>query len=212
MDQCGISIGPPFVTSVAAFSMCNKMGVFHSVFIFCLTYFLSGTDAGLTSMSESFENVNIFHRLQICSENAPKPVGPYSQAIQFGRTVYVSAVLGMDKDTMKLVPGGAEAEVKQALENLSAILDEANTHFSNVVKTTVYLHDMNDFLAVNKQYKEYFRHPYPARTTLEVSKLPLGAKVAIEAIVGLGDSWSVTHASTTDATGTTEGSLEEIHM
>uniref|UniRef100_A0A1B6HZ76 Uncharacterized protein n=2 Tax=Proconiini TaxID=565685 RepID=A0A1B6HZ76_9HEMI len=192
--------------------MCNKLYVFYSGFILFSTHFVSEINAGVTSVSESFENVDIFHRLQIYSENAPKPVGPYSQAIQFGRTVYVSAVLGMDKDTMKLVPGGAEAEAKQALENLSAILDQANTHFSNVVKTTVYLHDMNDFLAVNKQYKEYFRHPYPARTTLEVSKLPLGAKVAIEAIVGLGDSWSVAHASTTDATGTTEKSLEEIHM
>ncbi|XP_054287789.1 2-iminobutanoate/2-iminopropanoate deaminase-like [Macrosteles quadrilineatus] len=169
-------------------------------------------EARSSSASDSFETADIFHRLQIYTENAPKPVGPYSQAIQFGRTVYVSAVLGLDKETKKIVPGGAEAEAKQALDNLSAILDEANTHFANVLKTTVYLHDMNDFLAVNRMYKEYFRHPYPARTTLEVSKLPLGAKVAIEAIVGLTDSWSVKHATTTDATGATEKSLEEIHM
>ncbi|KAK9502726.1 hypothetical protein O3M35_011440 [Rhynocoris fuscipes] len=118
----------------------------------------------------------------ISSANAPKPVGPYSQAVQAGETLYVSGCLGLDKDSMKLVPGGAASETKKAIENLQEILKAGNSSLNNVVKTTVFLDDMNDFNSVNEVYKSFFKEPYPARSCFQVAKLPLGAKVEIEVV------------------------------
>ncbi|XP_066992196.2 rutC family protein UK114 isoform X4 [Anabrus simplex] len=127
----------------------------------------------------------------ICTASAPKPVGPYNQAVRVDNTVYVSGVLGLNKDTMKLVDGGALEEAKQALINLGKILEAADSSYGNVVKTTIFLDDINDFAPINELYKEYFKPPFPARSTFQVGKLPMGAKVEIEVIALSGEVQTV---------------------
>ncbi|KAF6203175.1 hypothetical protein GE061_003592 [Apolygus lucorum] len=126
-------------------------------------------------------------RRVIKTPNAPAPVGPYNQAVQAGDTLYVSGCLGLDKTTLKLVSGGAAKEAEKALENLEAVLSAADTSIENVVKTTVFLDDMNDFAAVNEVYKKYFKDPFPARSCFQVGKLPLGAKVEVEVVAVVGN-------------------------
>uniref|UniRef100_A0A1B6JU46 Uncharacterized protein n=1 Tax=Homalodisca liturata TaxID=320908 RepID=A0A1B6JU46_9HEMI len=121
-------------------------------------------------------------RKVIFASKGPKPVGPYSQAVQAGQTVYVSGVLGLNCETMKLVEGGAVKEAEQALQNLGHILTAADSDYSKVVKNTVFLDNIEDFAAVNEVYKKYFKEPFPARSCFQVAKLPLGAKVEIETI------------------------------
>ncbi|GJQ82736.1 hypothetical protein Trydic_g19745 [Trypoxylus dichotomus] len=120
----------------------------------------------------------------ISTPNAPRAVGPYNQAIVFGDTVYVSGCLGLNKDTMKLVEGGAVAEAKQALISLGHILEAAGSSYANVLKTTIYLDNIADFHAINEVYKEFFHQHYPARSCFQVGKLPVGAKFEIDAIAG----------------------------
>ncbi|KAF5273293.1 hypothetical protein FQR65_LT04715 [Abscondita terminalis] len=126
-------------------------------------------------------------RKLVTTENAPKPVAPYSQAVIWDRTLYVSGVLGLDKDTMKMVAGGAVAEARQALINLGNVLAAGDSGYDKVIKTTILLQDITDFAAVNEVYKEFFPIDYPARTAYEVANLPLNAKVEIEVIAGTGD-------------------------
>jgi len=128
-----------------------------------------------------------FIRKIISTASAPKPVGPYSQAVQVGKTVYVSGVLGLDKDSMQLAPGGAVEQAKLALKNLGEVLKAADSSYDRVVKATVFLEDMNDFKDVNEVYATYFKEPYPARSAYQVAKLPLGAKIEIEVIAVSGD-------------------------
>ncbi|XP_077547072.1 2-iminobutanoate/2-iminopropanoate deaminase-like isoform X2 [Haemaphysalis longicornis] len=118
----------------------------------------------------------------ICTEAAPKAIGPYSQAIRAGNTMYVSGQLGMDPNTGKLVPGGIAAETRQALTNLSKILEAGRMSLKCVAKCTVYLGDMKDFQDMNKVYSEFFTENQPARAAFQVAKLPLSAAVEIEAI------------------------------
>ncbi|XP_017786712.1 PREDICTED: ribonuclease UK114 [Nicrophorus vespilloides] len=128
----------------------------------------------------------------ISTAKAPKPVAPYNQAVVVDRMVYVSGVLGMDKDTNKLVKGGAAEEAKQGLKNLGHILEAAGSSYANVVKSTIFLNDINDFPAVNDVYKEFFTKDFPARSTYQVGKLPLGATVEIEVIACTGEVETVT--------------------
>ncbi|XP_039286989.1 2-iminobutanoate/2-iminopropanoate deaminase isoform X2 [Nilaparvata lugens] len=121
----------------------------------------------------------------ITAAKAPKPVGPYNQAVQVGNTIYVSGVLGIDVNTSKLVAGGAPAEANQALKNLGEILAAADSSYKNVVKTTIFLADIGDFSAVNETYKQC--DPYPARSTFQVGKLPMEARVEIEVIAVSGE-------------------------
>jgi 2-iminobutanoate/2-iminopropanoate deaminase len=118
----------------------------------------------------------------IHSENAPKAVGPYSQAIQAGQMVFVSGQIPLDPTTGKRVEGGIEAETKQCLLNAQAILAQADLTFNDVVKTTVLLDDMGDFAAMNEVYASFFVEHKPARAAFEVAKLPLGVMVEIEMI------------------------------
>ncbi|CAH1398626.1 unnamed protein product [Nezara viridula] len=129
----------------------------------------------------------------ITTPNAPKPVGPYSQAVQVGQTLYVSGCLGLDKDSMKLILGGAAAETELALKNLENILLAADSSLSKVIKSTVFLDDINDFGAVNEVYKKYFKEPFPARSCFQVGKLPLGAKVEIEVVAISGPLETISH-------------------
>ncbi|MEK4848445.1 RidA family protein [Paenibacillus sp. FSL H7-0756] len=118
---------------------------------------------------------------QVATNKAPGAIGPYSQAIVAGNWVYTSGQLGMDPQTAEL-PVSVQEQARQSLNNVKAILEEAGASMDQVVKTTVYLKDMNDFAAVNEVYSTFFTEPYPARSAVEVARLPKDALVEIEAV------------------------------
>ena len=118
----------------------------------------------------------------IATQNAPAAIGPYSQAIEANETVYVSGQLGIDPSTGSFAEGGAVAQARQSLTNISNILKEAGMSMKNVVKVTVLLADINDFAAVNEIYKDFFEAPFPARSAFAVAALPKRGKIEIEAI------------------------------
>nr|XP_012774016.1 2-iminobutanoate/2-iminopropanoate deaminase isoform X1 [Maylandia zebra] len=122
----------------------------------------------------------------IYTPKAPVRQGIYSQAVIVDRTMYISGQLGMDVASGKLVDGGVQAQAKQALINIGEILKAAGCHYSNVVKTTVLLADINDFNNVNEVYKTFFSSNFPARAAYQVAALPRGGLVEIEAIAVLG--------------------------
>ena len=123
----------------------------------------------------------------VVSPKAPKAIGPYSQAVKVGPWVFCSGQLGMDPETGELVPGGIEAETRQALTNLQHVLEAAGATLDHVVKVTVFLQDISDFAKMNEVYSAFFRAPYPARAAVQVAALPKGARVEIEAIAYLGE-------------------------
>jgi 2-iminobutanoate/2-iminopropanoate deaminase len=117
----------------------------------------------------------------VFTKHSPAPIGPFSQAIKAqGVTLYVSGSIGMQDGL--LVPGGIKPQTIQALDNIKAVLDAAGYGFANVVKVNVYLHDMNDFAAMNEVYANFFPAPEPARTTVQVSRMPKDALVEIDCI------------------------------
>ncbi|SFF51310.1 Rid family detoxifying hydrolase [Thermoflexibacter ruber] len=118
----------------------------------------------------------------IYTEKAPKPVGPYSQAIFKNNTLYVAGQLGIDPKTGLLVGDSIDVQTRQALENIKVIVEEAGLRLSDVVQTTVYLKNINDFNKMNKVYATYFGGISPARATIEVAAIPLKAKVEIVAV------------------------------
>ena len=118
----------------------------------------------------------------IHSGKAPAPIGPYSQAIRAGNQLFVSGMIALDPQSGELVGSDAAAQAEQALKNLGAVLEAAHMTYANVVKTTVFLLDMNDFAAVNAVYAKYFDANKPARSTVAVVGLPKGARVEIDAI------------------------------
>lgn len=120
---------------------------------------------------------------RIQTEHAPAAIGPYSQAIKVDRFLYTAGQVGIDPRTGKLVEGGVEVQTRRALNNLTAILEAAGYTFADVVKTTVFLTSMSDFTTVNEIYRGYFatQEP-PARSTVAVAGLPLGAQVEIECV------------------------------
>ena len=113
----------------------------------------------------------------------PAAVGPYSTATLAGETIYLSGMIGIDPATQKPVEGGTLAQAKQAFENIRTVLGELGAAMGDVLKTTVYLTDIGEFGAVNSLYAEYFGPAYPARTCVEVSRLPLGLSIEVECIV-----------------------------
>lgn len=121
-------------------------------------------------------------RTVVQTNAAPQAIGPYSQAVRVGQTVYCSGQIGLDPSTGEMVAGGVVAEARQVLANLEAVLKAAGASFSDVVKTTIFLADLGDFAAVNEVYGERFSEALPARATVEVAKLPRGALVEIEAV------------------------------
>ena len=118
----------------------------------------------------------------ISTSTAPAAIGPYSQAIQVGNLVFASGQIPIDPATGSFVAGGVKEQARQSLTNVKAILEEAGLTLDNVVKTTVFLADMNDFADVNAVYAEFFAEPYPARSAVAVKTLPKGALVEIEVI------------------------------
>ncbi len=118
----------------------------------------------------------------ITSKNAPAPIGPYSHAVLMNNTLFVSGQVAKKADTGELVLTDIQSETKQVMENIKAILSEAGMNFNHVCKTTIFLTDMNSFAAVNEMYGSYFTGNYPARETVQVSKLPLNVNVEISVI------------------------------
>src|SRR5690348_6733396 len=116
------------------------------------------------------------------TRNAPSAIGPYSQAVASGETVYCSGQIGLDPQSGTLVAGGIEPETRRVLENLREVLSAAGLGLADVVKTTIFMADLREFDIVNRIYGEHFSHPYPARATVQVAALPRGARVEIEAI------------------------------
>jgi 2-iminobutanoate/2-iminopropanoate deaminase len=116
------------------------------------------------------------------TDQAPAAIGPYSQAVKAGPLVFASGQIALDPATGNMVQGGVEAQTRRVLDNLAAVLSAAGTDWDHVVKTTIFLSDLNDFQTVNAIYAERFPGVAPARATVEVSKLPKGALVEIDAI------------------------------
>ena len=120
----------------------------------------------------------------ISTTKAPAAIGPYSQAIREGNLVYTSGQIPIDPATGVFAEGGIKEQTRQSLLNLKAILEEEGLTMSDVVKTTVFMADMNDFADMNAVYAEFFAEPYPARSAVAVRTLPKGALVEIEAVAG----------------------------
>ena len=119
----------------------------------------------------------------VSTKNAPAAIGPYSQGIAAGSMVFTSGQLGLDPATGDFAPGGIEAQTRQSLTNVKAVLEAAGSGLDRVVKTTVFLKDMNDFAAMNKVYAEFFGEGgCPARSAVEVARLPKDGLVEIEAV------------------------------
>ena len=118
----------------------------------------------------------------IISKKVPAAIGPYSSALKIGNLVFASGQLPIDPVIGEIVKGGIEAQAKRSLENLKAVLKSYSIGMENVIKTTIFLKDMNNFSLVNKIYGEYFTSQFPARSCVEVSHLPKDADIEIEAI------------------------------
>ena len=116
------------------------------------------------------------------SAHAPKAIGPYSQAVRVGNTLYLSGQTPLDPATGDLVTGDIAAQTRRVFENLAAVLTAAGASFENVVRVGIYLTDLGDFAAVNEVMKTYFREPYPARSTIGVAALPRAAAVEIDMV------------------------------
>ena len=124
-------------------------------------------------------------RKVVATEKAPAAIGPYAQANVIGNLVFTSGQLGMDPATGNLVEGGVQAQTHQVFANLKAVLEEAGSGLEKIVKTTCFLQDMGDFVAMNEVYASYFEGAFPSRSAVEVAKLPKGGLIEIEAVAYL---------------------------
>jgi 2-iminobutanoate/2-iminopropanoate deaminase len=125
---------------------------------------------------------NCHHKKVVVAEKAPKAIGPYSAGVSNGCLVFTAGQLGIDPESGKLVEGGIQAQTRQALVNLSAILEAAGSDLGKVLKTTVFLQDIAEFSQMNEVYGTFFTSDFPARSAIQVAALPLGAAVEIEAV------------------------------
>ena len=125
------------------------------------------------------------HREAVASPGAPKAIGPYSQAIRCGNLLFLSGQIPLDPESGTVVEGGVTVQADRVLQNISAVLATAGASFANVVRTTVFLQDMNDFAAMNAVYAKYVVDPPPARSTVQVSRLPKDVLVEIDVIAVL---------------------------
>jgi len=119
----------------------------------------------------------------IHTNNAPKAIGPYSQAIQTGNTVYLSGQIGFDPETMNIISDDIRIQAGQVLKNLKAVCEAASGSLDKIVKMTIYLTDLGDFQMVNEVMQEFFTEPYPARATIQISALPKAARIEVDAIM-----------------------------
>jgi 2-iminobutanoate/2-iminopropanoate deaminase len=123
----------------------------------------------------------------IATDNAPKAIGPYSQAIKVGNMVFLSGQIPLDPKTGELISSDIQTETDRVLDNLAGVLKEAGCSFDHVVRTTIFLTNLGDFQAVNETYGKRFSKDPPARATVQVSALPRGCRVEIDAVAWLGD-------------------------
>lgn len=123
----------------------------------------------------------------ISTSDAPAAIGPYSQAIRAGSTIYCSGQIPLDPKTGQIISGGIDAQTRRVLDNITALLKAEGLGFGNVVKTTIFLTNLGDFQTVNEIYGSYFKSQPPARSTVQVSALPKGANIEIEVIAEAGD-------------------------
>lgn len=121
----------------------------------------------------------------ILAPEAPAPIGPYSQAVLYGETLYVSGQIAIDQPSGKMITDSIEGETDQVMKNLSLILKEAGTDFSKVIKCSIFVKDMNNFTRINETYGKYFPENPPARETVEVSRLPKDVNVEISCVAYL---------------------------
>jgi 2-iminobutanoate/2-iminopropanoate deaminase len=126
-------------------------------------------------------------RQAVATDRAPKAIGPYSQAIRAGSLLFCSGQIPLDPATGALVDGDIAAQTRQVFANLTAILKAAGTSLDHVVKTTVFLADMNDFAAMNEVYATFFTSPAPARSTVAAAGLPKSARIEIEVVAEIGN-------------------------
>jgi 2-iminobutanoate/2-iminopropanoate deaminase len=122
------------------------------------------------------------NKIIINTNKAPKAIGPYSQGVSVGQFIFTAGQIAIDPASGNIIEGGIEAETKQALLNIKNILESAGSDMNMIVKTTVFLNDINDFNRMNEVYKTFFEHEPPARSTIQVAALPKGAAIEIEAI------------------------------
>lgn len=120
----------------------------------------------------------------IISKSAPEPIGPYSQAVKFGDLLFISGQIAINPNTNQMVNENIETETKQVMENIKSILQSAGYTMSNIIKTTIYLTDLDIFKKVNEIYGSYFEKEFPARETVQVAKLPKGANIEVSVIAG----------------------------
>ncbi len=123
------------------------------------------------------------NKQKIYSQSAPQAIGPYSQAIHVGNTVYLSGQIGLDPKTMTLIADDISAQTEQVFRNMLEVCKAAGGNFDNIVKLTIFLTDFAHFPVVNEIMTNFFKEPYPARSTIQVSALPKAAKIEIEAIM-----------------------------
>jgi 2-iminobutanoate/2-iminopropanoate deaminase len=118
----------------------------------------------------------------VASPKAPKAIGPYSAALRAGQLLFVSGQVPLDPDTGTMVEGDIAAQTRQVLQNIGALLEAGGLSLAHVVRTTVFLADMNDFAAMNDVYRTFFTEPYPARSTVQAARLPRDARIEIDVI------------------------------
>ena len=148
--------------------------IFNSIkiIILCLIFFLSYNCNNNSSMKKIIK-----------TNEAPEPIGPYNQAIEAGEFIFLSGQIGIDVDTGELINENIQAETNQVMRNIESVLKASNRNFDNVVKSTIFLKDLNDFSIVNEVYSKYFKNKIsPARETVEVARLPKDANVEISVI------------------------------
>ena len=121
----------------------------------------------------------------IYSQYAPDPIGPYSQAVSVNGLLYISGQIAINTKTQELITGSIESETTQVMENIGSILKEASTDFSKVIKCSIFIKNMNDFTKINEIYSKYFNINFPARETIEVSKLPKNGNIEISCIASV---------------------------
>jgi 2-iminobutanoate/2-iminopropanoate deaminase len=127
-------------------------------------------------------NINV-----VSTDKAPAAIGPYSQALIAGSFIYTSGQIPINPETGEIVKGDIAAQTKQVMQNLKAVLEAAGSNLGNVIKTTVFIKDMNDFQTVNSIYNDYFQKPFPARSCVEVARLPKDVGIEIEVVAAIDE-------------------------
>jgi len=137
----------------------------------------------------------------ISTKEAPAAVGPYSQAVRVGSTIYCAGQIPLDPKSGQIVPGDIGAQTRRVLDNISAVLTAEGLSFQNIVKTTIFLTDLADFQTVNEIYGSYFKQAPPARSTVQVPALPKGARIEIEAVAMIDQDMAADEGTVSDTSG-----------